>query len=243
MDTVADDLREFATLAEQHPAEVCPQTAGRIHCLLIGVPGTVEAFDRFASASRRVQPHQVAPWQLAAATLEGWLRLWQGDHAGAQSAVERAETLHAHFGGLRLISERLVQLRLIHAAARGNHAEAFEIARRQIDAMQAPELEHHRAVWLRAYQLGHARALWMAGRDADFLALVPTLVAPRKPGEWAFVEVAVDVIRGHAALLRGQPREAIEPLSRACENYRRAGLPSLVCDPRVALAYAWTALR
>jgi LuxR family maltose regulon positive regulatory protein len=243
MDAVAGDLREFVTLAERHPDAVCPQTAGRIHCLLIGVPGTVEVFDRYSKANRRVKQQQEAPWQLAALVVEGWVRLWQGDFAGAQAVVERAEVLHARFGSIRLMGERLGQLRGLHAAACGRYDEALAIARRHLDAMQAPELVRHRAVWLRAYRLGYARMLWMAGRDAEFMALVPALTAPRAPEEWGFVDVGADLVRGQAALLRGHPREAIEPLVRACEGYRRVGLPSIVCDPRIALAYAWTALR
>ncbi|HWJ07552.1 MAG TPA: LuxR C-terminal-related transcriptional regulator [Steroidobacteraceae bacterium] len=244
MDAVASNMREFVTLAERHPEVVCPQTAGRIHCLLIGVPGMVEVFDRYARASRRVrQQLQEAPWQLAGLTIEGWARLWQGDLAGAQAAVEHAEVLYARFGSIRLMGEQLGQLRARHAAARGRHDEALAIARRHLDGLQAPELVRHRAVWLRAYRLDYARMLWMAGRDAEFLALVPALTAPRAPEEWGFVDVAIDVTRGQAALLRGQPREAIDSLVRACDGYRRVGLPAIVCDPRVALAYAWTALR
>jgi LuxR family maltose regulon positive regulatory protein len=243
MDVVASDMREFVTLAERQPDAVCPQTAGRIHCLLVGVPGVVEVFDRYARASRRVQQQEPAPWQLAALAVEGWVRLWQGDLAGSQAVIERAEVLYAQFGSIRLMGERLGQLRALYAAARGRHDDALAIARRHVDGMQSPELVRHRAVWLRAYQLGYARMLWMAGRDAEFLALVPALTAPREPEEWAFVDVAADVSRGQAALLRGHPREAIEPLVRACESHRKVGLPSIVCDPRIALAHAWTAVR
>jgi LuxR family maltose regulon positive regulatory protein len=243
LDAVASDMREFVATAERRPDAVCPQTAGRIHCLLIGIPGIAEVFDRFARASRRVSQQESAPWQLAALSVEGWVRLWQGDLAGSQAIVGRAETLYQQFGGIRLMGERLGQLRALFAAARGRDDDALAVARRHVDGMQAPELSRHRAVWLRAYQHGYARILWMAGREAEFMALLPALTAPRAPDEWGFVDVAADVSRGQAALLRGHPREAIEPLQRATEGYSRRCLPSVYCDPRIALAYAWTSLR
>jgi LuxR family maltose regulon positive regulatory protein len=240
---VTGHMRSFVELAERQPQRVCPVTAGRIHCLLIGLPGIDEVFDRFVAASRQVMVEGHAPWQLAALAVEGWVHLWRGDAALAQATIDRADVLYQQFGGIRLIGERLGQLRAMHAAARGRHEESLAIARRHADGMRAPELAPHRAVWLRAYQHGLARMLWMAGRDAEYLEMVPALTAPRTGQEWGWVEVAADVARGHAALLRGQPREALAPLERACAEYERHCLPSVYCDPRVALAAARTALR
>jgi LuxR family maltose regulon positive regulatory protein len=236
-------MQAFVELAERQPQLVCPVTAGRIHCLLIGLPGIDQVFERFVEASGHVTVDGHAPWQLAALAVEGWVHLWHGDAVGAQATIDRADVLHQQFGGIRLIGERLGQLRAMHAAARGRHDEALAIARRHVDGMRAPELAPHRAVWLRAYQHGYARMLWMAGRDAEYLDLVPALTAPRTAQEWGWVEVAADVSRGHAALLRGQPREALAPLERACVAYQQHCLPSVYCDPRVALAAARTALR
>jgi LuxR family maltose regulon positive regulatory protein len=240
---VAEHMRAFVELAERNPALVCPVTAGRIHCLLIGLPGIDDVFERFVSASRYVPTDGHAPWELAALAVEGWVHLWHGRATIAQAVVERAEVLQQQFGSIRLISERLGQLRAMHAAARGKHDEALAIARLHVDGMRAPELAPHRAVWLRAYQQGLARMLWMAGREAEFLAMIPALTAPRTDQEWGWVEVAADVSRGQAALLRGQPREALEPLERACASYTDHCLPSVFCDPRITLAAAWTALR
>jgi LuxR family maltose regulon positive regulatory protein len=236
-------MEAFVEWAEREPQLVCPVTAGRIHCLLIGLPGIDRVFERFVAASRHVTVDGHAPWQLAALAVEGWVHLWRGDVTGAQATLDRAELLQQQFGGIRLIGERLGQLRVMHAAARGRHDEALAIARRHVEGMRAPELAPHRAVWLRAYQHGYARMLWMAGRDAEYLEMVPALTAPRGAQEWGWVEVAADVSRGHAALLRGQPREALAPLERACAAYGPHCLPSVYCDPRVALAAARTALR
>jgi LuxR family maltose regulon positive regulatory protein len=83
----------------------------------------------------------------------------------------------------------------------------------------------------------------MAGAEREFLALVPALTAPRAAHEWGFVEVGAHVARGQAALLRGEVRAAIESLERACADYADHCLPSVFCDPRVSLAYAWIQLR
>jgi len=242
-DDVTQHMQAFVELAERQPQLVCPVTAGRIHCLLIGLPGIDHVFERFVAASHQVAVDGHAPWQLAALAVEGWVHLWRGDAAEAQSTIDRADVLYQQFGGIRLIGERLGQLRAMHAAARGRHDEALAVARRHVDGMRAPELAPHRAVWLRAYQHGYARMLWIAGRDAEYLGMVPALTAPRTAQEWRWVEVAADVSRGHAALLRGQPREALAPLERACHAYQEHCLPSVYCDPRVALAAARIALR
>jgi LuxR family maltose regulon positive regulatory protein len=243
LESVARDLEEFVTLAERDPARVCPVTAGRIHCLLIGMPGVVEVFDRFAAASHSISGTTHAPWQLAALAVEGWVRLWRGDFDASQQLVERAASLYQQFGGIRLVGERLGQLRALHASASGQHAAALALARRHVEGMQAPELARHRASWLRAYQHGFARMLWMAGQHEEFLAAVPALTAPRRAEEWPFVEVAAQTVRGQAALLQSTPRVAVSILERACEGYRQHCLPSVFCDPRIALASAHLALR
>ncbi|HET7203691.1 MAG TPA: AAA family ATPase, partial [Steroidobacteraceae bacterium] len=240
---VEPDMSAFVALAERNPRLVCPFIAGRVHPLLIGIPGVPAVLERFASAARGVSTQDAAPWQLTSLVIEGWVRLWRGDLPGSQASVDRAVELYQQFGGIRLVAQRLDQLRVLHAAARGRHEDALAMARRQVDGMQAPELARHRAVWMRAYQHGYARLLWMAGRNAEFLATVPALTAPRRPDELAFVEVAADVARGQAALLEGKPREAIVPLERACDGYSRYRLPTVFSDPRIALALAWTTLR
>jgi LuxR family maltose regulon positive regulatory protein len=243
LDRVEEGMQAFVAIAERDPQRVCPVIAGRVHPLLVGVPGIPEVFERFAAAARGVATAGDAPWQLTTLVIEGWVRLWRGDLGGAQGVIDRAVGLYQQFGGIRLKAERLAQLRVLHAAARGRHEDALAMARRQVDGMQAPELARHREVWMRAYQHGHARLLWMAGRDAEFLGLVPALTAPRRPAELGFVEVAADVVRGQAALLRGTPRDAVEPLERACDGYRRQRLPTIFSDPRIALAGAWSQLR
>ena len=236
-------MREFVAHAEAHPERVCPLIAGRVHPLLMGVPAVPEVFERFAVAARHAAPAQPAPWQLTTLVIEGWVHFWRGDRAATQAVLDRAEALYQQFGAIRLLAQRLDQLRVLHAAALGRDEDALQLARRQTEALQAPELERHRAVWTRAYQHGYARLLWMAGRDHAFLAAVPALTAPRRAGEHGFVDVAADVVRGQAALIEGRPRAALEPLGRACEAYARYRLPTVFCDPRISLAQAWLALR
>ena len=240
---VEPDMSAFVAIAERHPRLVCPSISGRVHPLLIGVPGVPEVFARFAAAARGVSTPDAAPWQLTSLVIEGWVQLWHGELARTQAIVDRAVELYQQFGGIRLVAQRLEQLRVLHAAALGRHEDALAMARRQAEGLQAAELARHRAVWMRAYQHGHARLLWMAGRDAEFLAAVPALTAARRPDELGFVDVAADVARGQAALLEGRPRDAVVALERACEGYARHRLPTVFSDPRIALAHAWTSLR
>ncbi len=242
LESVAAHMQEFVQHVERDPESVCPITAGRIHCVLIGIPGVAEVFGRFAELSRQIARGVQSPWQLAAMGVEGWAALWRGDLDATRDTIARAEALHLHFGSIRLVGERLGQLRATFIAASGQPAAAFAAAQLHIEGIRAPELAWHRAAWLRAYQHALARMSWMAGERDPFLALLPALTAPRGPQEWPFVDVAADVVRGQAALLRGDPRAALEPLSRAVEGYARHRLPIVFSDPRLSLAGAWAAL-
>jgi LuxR family maltose regulon positive regulatory protein len=234
----------FVHVAEREPERICPVTAGRIHCLLIGLPGVSGAYERFAAASRRAAGPRPAPWQLAAAAVEGVSLLWHGEFERSAAALRQAEVLYRQFGSIRLVAERLGQLRAIHATACGRLVEAITFTKGHIeDLRSAPELERHRVAWLRAYRHALARMYWIAGRQQEFVELLPVLTAPRTAAEWLYVDVAADVVRGQAALLRGEPQAALEPLTRAGTDCAQHCLPFVFSDPRIVLAYAWLSLR
>ena len=52
-DGVARYMREFVALTERDPKTICAATADRIHCMLIGLPGVAETFERFHNAYRQ----------------------------------------------------------------------------------------------------------------------------------------------------------------------------------------------
>lgn len=242
IEAVSRYMREFVAHAERDPATICPVTAGRIHCMLIGLPGIAEAFDRYAGLCSRIAGEASAPWQLAALAVEGWARIWRGDRAAAADTMARAGELYQRFGSIRVLGERLGPLKAAYSMAMGHHAEAVAMGRRLVAGLESPEVARHSAAWLRSYRLGLARMYWMAGERAGFFELLPHLIAPRSPVEWPYNEVAADTARGQAALLRDDARAAIEPLEKACEGYERHRMPAIFCDPRVSLAYAWSML-
>ncbi len=242
VEAVARYMQEFVAHAERNPATICPVTAGRVHCMLIGLPGIADTFDRFAALCNRIAGPASAPWQLAALAVEGWARIWQGERAAAGKIVARAEDLYHRFGSIRLVGERLGQVKAVYSMAVGRHADAIAIARRHLAGLEAPEVAWHSAVWLRSYRHALARMYWIAGEPAGFFEVLPHLIAPRTPVEWPYNEVAADTVRGQAALLRSDARAAIEPFEQACEGYARHRMPAIFCDPRVGLAYAWSAL-
>lgn len=242
MEAVARYMNEFVAHAERDPATICPVTAARVHCMLIGLPGIAGTFERYAALCNRITGSKSAPWQLAALAVEGWARIWRGDRSAAGQIVARAEDLCHHFGSIRLVGERLGQLKAVYSMAVGRHADAVAIARRHLAGLEAPDVAWHSAVWLRSYRHAYARMHWIAGDQAGFFEVLPHLIAPRTPVEWPYNDVAADTVRGQASLLRGDARDAIEPLEAACDGYARHRMPAIFCDPRVSLAYAWSAL-
>ena len=232
---VGDLFREFITHAEQDPALVCPRTADRIHLACVGLPGVAEVCQRYYALSENVRDTTVAPWRLAALAVGAWGYLWSGRRQPIQGILEQGEALHQKFGGIRLVAERLVRFRGLYYAASGQLDAAISLIKALIDSFQAPEGVAHRAVWLRGYQHGLARVYWMA-RDYDNLrALAPTLLAPRLPTEWPFIDTAIELLRGQLAILREDWPAAEASLAEAVRTHQRFRMPMAYGDRASAL--------
>ena len=236
-EAVGTYLSEFVALAEEDPAGVCPRTADRIHLLVIGLPRVAECFQRFFALSELVRGSTSAPWQLAALAVGAWGLFWHGRREPVVAILERGAVLHKQFGGMRLVSERLLQFRVHFAAASGQFEAAIAGGNMLLNALQAPEAISHRAVWQRGYQHSMARIYWMAGDHDRFRALAPALLAPRLATEWPFIETAIELVRGQLALLREDWRTAQSALEQAVETHRRFRMPFVYGDPSVSLAY------
>ena len=235
---IVEQLEIFIRNVERDPARVCPLTAGGVHCMLVGIPGVAARFERFVALADAVHVGGGAPWQLAQHAIDGWTRLWHGDRPGAETALARAETLYQQFGGIRLMAERIGQLRGMLLAATGDTRAARAIADLHVRGLDAPEVERHRAAWRRAYLHAAARFHWITGDLEAWRAFLPELSAPRRPEEWPFVELAALVARGQAALADGDWPAAIEAFGHATARYHRQRMPAIYCDPRVGLAWA-----
>jgi LuxR family maltose regulon positive regulatory protein len=232
-------MQEFVSLAEQEPSVICAQTADRIHCLCIGIPGIADCFERFFTLSELVRGTTVAPWQLAALPVGAWSHLWRGRREPVQRILERGDALHQQFGSMRLVAERLMQFRSLYLAASGQFEAAEALMQALIDALLLPEAATHRAVWLRAYQHGLARFYWMAGKHEQFRELAPILLAPRVATEWEFLDSASELIRGQLACLRQDWPMAQEALETSLRIHERFRMPMIYGDPRFNLAYAY----
>jgi LuxR family maltose regulon positive regulatory protein len=230
-------MTEFIAHAERAPEVVCPATADRIHCLCIGLPAVADCFERFFAMSELVRGQTSAPWQLAALAVGAWGEFWRGRREPVERAIERGEVLHHQFGGMRLVSERLLQFRALYLAASGQYEPGEALIKKLIQALQAPEAGAHRAVWQRAYQHGLARFYWMAGDHDNFRALAPALLAPRVSTEWQFIDTAMELVRGQLAILREDWRTAESALEDAVRTHARYRMPMSYGDPRVTLAY------
>jgi LuxR family maltose regulon positive regulatory protein len=246
-------MQEFVARVERNPRALGPVTADRIHCMLIGIPGMVETFERYFAACGNIGDARPAPWQISILTVGAWARLWKGRKSEAIAAIQQAEQLQHQFGTVRLVIERLGQLRALTEVALRNLSYARNVILPRIEAMQTPEMAGHSAVWLRPYRFGLARFYWVSEDAEGFRQLLPYLIAPRGPGEWPFVDMAAHVARGQMALFEKQWDLAEQSYREALRTHDKLRLPIIHADPRLGLAYvllqqgkkaeAWTAFQ
>jgi LuxR family transcriptional regulator, maltose regulon positive regulatory protein len=178
------------------------------------------------------------PWHLPLHAVDGWARVWRGDRAGAEAAMERASAIYRQFRGIRLMSERFAQFRTLLGGVSGDLAAMDLVGREMIAGLQAAEVSAHRAVWERAYRHAHARMHWIHGNIPVWQALTVPLLAPRMPVEWPFIDVAAQVVRGQRALVERDWSAVASVLEPILEDHARLRLPMIYCDPRISLAYA-----
>ena len=139
---------------------------------------------------------------------------------------------------MRLVVERLGQLRALMGIAMLNHDAALKVIHTHVAGMQEVDMAGHNAIWMRPYRYGMARAAWVAG-DADaFHEVLPYLIEPARPGEWAFVTMAAAIVSGQAAMLAKQWDVAVKAFRDALRTHDRLRLPLIHADPRINLAYA-----
>ncbi len=234
---VADYMRDFVTLVESDPA-ICANTADRIHCVLIGIPGIAETFERFFTAFQQVRGSQALPWHSSALTIGAWAHLWRGRRAELLETLAQAELIQHQFGGVRLAIERLGQLRAITSVVIGDQERALTTMHAHIKGLQIAELAGHNVVWLRAYRHALGRACWLLDQPAAFREVLPYLTAPIMPGEWPFTESAAATVRGLDALLDRDWRRAESALREALATYDQCRMPMIYADARINLSYA-----
>lgn len=236
---IVENMGRFVDFAARDPARICPTTAGHIHCLLVGIPQIAESFERFVAVAEQVREPFGRPWHLPLFAVDGWTRVWRGDRAGAERALAQADVIYHQFRDIRLMGERINQFRMLMWGLTRRVDLVHRMAGGMLEGLRAPELTLHRAVWERAYRHGLARFLWVNDDHAAWLTLTESLILPRSPVEWPFVDVAAQVVRGQRAILKQDWAGAIEALELATRDYARMRLPMIYSDPRVSLGYAW----
>jgi LuxR family maltose regulon positive regulatory protein len=230
-------MRDFVATVGADPENLCPATADRIHCVLIGIPGVVDSFERFFNAYQQVLGSTALPWHVSALTVGAWAHLWRGRRAGLQTALAQAEQLEHRCGGVNLVVERLGQLQALAQLVLGQHDEALATMHARIEGMQAATLAGHGAVWLRPYRHALARAHWIMGNAEGFREVLPHLTAAAMPGEWPFVATASATVRGLNAMFDQDWVTAEAALREASQTYSRCRMPMIYADPRLNLAY------
>ncbi|HEY6641864.1 helix-turn-helix transcriptional regulator [Povalibacter sp.] len=238
LDAVARHMREFVEMTATDPATICAATADRIHCVLIGIPGVADTFERFFGAFQQVRSVHAMPWYISALTVGAWAHLWRGRRAELLEALTQAEVIQHQFGGVRLAIERLGQMRAITSMVVGDYERGVDTMQAHIKGLQIAELAGHNVVWLRAYRHGLGRAYWLIGDVAGFREVLPFLTAPIAPGEWPFTQSAAAVARGLDALFDKDWRRAETALREALMTYDQCRMPMIYADARINLSYA-----
>ncbi len=80
-------MHEFIEHMQHDPVAICPSTAPRVHCLMIGLPGVADAFERLRDINENLRGATPGPWQIAAAVVGGWAHLWRGNREGAGAGL------------------------------------------------------------------------------------------------------------------------------------------------------------
>jgi len=228
---------DFIELVESDPARICPATAERIHCMIIGIPGIAAVFERFFNAYQQVRGTAL-PWHISALTVGAWAHFWRGRRMEAEATLARAEQLQHQFGGFRLVIERLGQIKALGSLMLGKNETALSTIYTRVAGMGDAELAGHSAAWLRPYRHGLARVHWVLGNREGFAEVLPYLTAPLTPGEWPFMTTAAATARGLDALFAKNWRTAELAFREALQNFHRHRLPMVYADARINLAYA-----
>jgi LuxR family maltose regulon positive regulatory protein len=237
LSSVALYVRDFIALVESDPAHICPSTAERIHCVIIGMPGIAELFERFFNAYSHVRGAAM-PWHISALTLGSWAHLWRGRRIEAQATLARAEQLQHQFGGIRLVIERLGQVKALGSLMLGQNETALSVMYARLAGMDSAELAGHRAAWMRPYRHALARAHWLMGNREGYAELLPYLTAPLMPGEWPFIQTAAATARGIDALFAKNWRTAEIAFRESLQDFDRYRVPMVYSDARINLGYA-----
>jgi len=235
--SVALYVQDFVEQVESDPALICPGTAERIHCVIIGMPGIAALFERFFNAYSHVRGSAL-PWHISALTIGSWAHFWRGRRVEAQATLARAEQLQHQFGGIRLVIERLGQVKALGSLMLGQYESALSVIYARLGGMDAAELAVHRAAWMRPYRHALARAHWIMGNREAFAEVLPYLTAPLMPGEWPFIATAAATARGLDALFAKSWRTAEHAFREALQDFDRYRVPMVYCDARINLGYA-----
>jgi LuxR family maltose regulon positive regulatory protein len=235
--SVALYVKDFIERVESDPAHICPATAERIHCVIIGMPGIAALFERFFNAYSHVGGAAL-PWHISALTIGAWAHFWRGRRIEAQAALARAEQLQHQFGGIRLVIERLGQVRAVGSVMLGQNEAALSVMHARLTGMESAELAGHRASWMRPYRHALARAHWIMGNREGYAELLPYLTAPLLPGEWPFIATAAATARGMDALFAKSWRTAEHAFREALQDFDRYRVPMVYSDARINLGYA-----
>jgi LuxR family maltose regulon positive regulatory protein len=229
--------KDWIEMVEADPAQICPPTAERVHCVIIGIPGIAAIFERFFNAYQQTRGTDL-PWHISALTMGTWAHLWRGRRIEAQATLARAEQLQHQFGGIRLVIERLGQVKALGSLMLGHNEAALTTMHARLSGMEAAELAGHRAVWMRPYQHALARAHWVTGNREGFAEMLPYLTAPVMSGEWPFIATAAATARGIDALFAKNWRTAEQAFREALQGFDRHRLPMVYPDARINLGYA-----
>jgi LuxR family maltose regulon positive regulatory protein len=235
LQAVVRHFGEFVTLAAHDPRQIVPLIVDRTS-LYIGVPGMLAQYEQFLTIGRTAMGSGAALWHGAFHVIEGWVELWHGRREAAQRAIESARELQSRFGGVTPTEDALVRLEAVFLAATGQGNEAVSRARTLVERFASPRYASIKVVFERAYWAGVGKVAWIAGDAASVREAAHWMLPPRRPQEWAFIDLARLTLQAQVAMLDRHWEEAGRSLRPALEAFARVRFPQGHSDPRVLMA-------
>lgn len=235
---VVERLRQAVAILLTDPEDIAPQIADRAHSLFMGVPGVLAVYRELVAACRSVARGNRAPWFGAPALIEGWIRLWEGDLAGAEAALATSREIERRGGGNPPLSDGCDRLESTLLSITGQGAAALARAAALVDAFASGPNAALPIAYANAYVQGHARTAWACGDHEAFRAVAPRAMQSRREGEWASIGIAGRMIPGQLALLDGDWAAAADVFAGVLAAHGADLFPLGHADPRACLAFA-----
>ncbi|HEU5135796.1 MAG TPA: LuxR C-terminal-related transcriptional regulator [Steroidobacteraceae bacterium] len=230
-------LQELVDAARQNSTVLYPAVCDFFNSFFYDVPGALAPMRALKALCAYAEQMRPIHWQVSAQAHSAWPEFCVGDYSAAIEAFADREKFQQRHATLPATWLDINQLRAVHLAASGRHAEGLEQLEKSIEFLRGSELAELRESWLRPVMLDATRFAWAAENAPALRKLLAPFEAPRVPAEWPALESGAALARGQCALLEGRLDVAEHQLIEACRLHDRWPHVMFMRQPRVALAF------